>query len=309
MSLKSTLPTHREESEDVTIQNITHNPSRQVSHVTGLGLGLDEAHAEDEEEVEDAYEAPETQNLLPPLPFHDSSLSASISRSDSVDPMLTVELSETPLSSPVRNFTKNSSFTLSPVTLHSHIPKSNSSPMNSIDSLQSPKSIKSSKSKETAVNDVLNYSPAINIQERFEVCLDMPIINESKAPKTIQEKIKLYEDVQKTEIIEFDKTLKNLKNSGWMSEKEILQLENAKFDNFNKWETKIKDLKSTVRKAPSVNSLQHLGNRSSLSDGARGHDDYFSSQRSRSPASANNDLHITSPTLQNLEKKFSNLGL
>lgn len=249
MSIKPTIPVHPELMKDsIEAESIVVNGTiPSIQRPTGLGLGLGLGFQEDvgtEDIEEEEYDVPETKNMLPPLPSAESSISLSTPRIDNGE--------FTPLTSPVKR-----------------IIKSNSNP---------------DINAETTKSEILNYSPAINIQERFEVQLDLPFNESGSAPKTIEERIKLYEDVQKKEIIEFDKTLKNLKKSGWMTDKEILQLEDSKFNNFNKWESKIKNLKKAMKKLKIDNKTN----------------EYFEKD---------SNLIVNSPSLQNLEEKFSNLEM
>jgi len=145
-------------------------------------------------------------------------------------------------------------------------------------------------------NEDSNYSPTITIDERFEVSVEIP--SEEAIPKTVEDKIKFFQTFQMKEALEFDKTISSLKKGGWLSSKDLTNLETKKQNHFKKWEIKIKELKNTLKNKKTFN------NNDSNSDQFG---TYFSPKLKNFESE-----HLEgdkSPNLQTLEKQFSVLGI
>lgn len=122
------------------------------------------------------------------------------------------------------------------------------------------------KFKEDEDDEFLNYSPVLTIDDKFEAISDIPL-TEINLPRSTEDRIKFYEKLQKKEHDEFDKTLDSLKKSGWVSDRDIMQLESSKNESFHKWEAKILILKRSLRikNKPSARSLSSTSTNSQVS--------------------------------------------
>lgn len=244
---------------------------------------------------ENSLEVPERQGLLPPLPdlnddlhspvFTDDNSSSLHSRTQSLEKVITPlhrsRESSNKVTTPTVTTPKAELYT---IQTEAQTPTTTTKYESG---LVTP--VRERLMEEEERVNTLDYSPTITIDERFEVSVEIP--SEKNLPKTTEDKIKFFQTFQKKEAQEFDKTLSSLKKGGWLSNKDISSLEHKKHNHFKKWETKIKELKSSLR---SVKTYDH------------GIGSYFSPKTTTDSEDFKGDK---SPNLQTLEQQFSVLGI